>query len=49
MVHKDTLMSSEYEPPEVEEIGTVEDLTGGSPPGEGDNTMVDAEPGVSTS
>ena len=50
MVHKVTAMSSEYEPPEVEEIGAVKDLTGGSPPGEGDNTSLDVnEPGVSAS
>ena len=30
-------MSSEYKPPEVEEIGTVENLTGGSETGEADN------------
>jgi len=33
-------MSSEYEPPEVEEIGAVENLTGGSEIGEADgNTL----------
>lgn len=30
-------MSSEYEPPEIEEIGAVENLTGGSETGEADN------------
>ena len=30
-------MSSEYEPPEIEEIGAVENLTGGSVTGEEDN------------
>jgi hypothetical protein len=31
-------MPSKYEPPEVEKIGSVEDLTGGSnPASEGDN------------
>jgi len=29
-------MSSEYEPPEIEEIGAVENLTGGSELGEAD-------------
>jgi hypothetical protein len=29
-------MSSEYEPPEVEEIGALEKLTGGSVTGEAD-------------
>ena len=33
-------MSSEYEPPEVEEIGTVESLTGGSEIGEADGTSL---------
>ena len=31
-------MSSEYEPPEIEEIGTVENLTAGSISGEADGT-----------
>ena len=31
-------MSSEYEPPEIEEIGAVENLTGGSISGEADGT-----------
>jgi hypothetical protein len=31
-------MSSEYEPPEVVEIGGVENLTGGSISGEADGT-----------
>jgi hypothetical protein len=31
-------MSSEYESPEIEEIGTVENLTGGSISGEADGT-----------
>ena len=34
------LMSSEYEAPEIEEIGSVEDVTGGSIPGSADgNTL----------
>ena len=33
-------MSSEYEAPEIEEIGSVEDVTGGSVPGTADgNTL----------
>jgi hypothetical protein len=31
-------MSSEYKPPEIEEIGAVENLTGGSITGEADGT-----------
>ena len=34
-------MSSEYEPPEIEEIGGVEILTGGSNPGEADNNPLE--------
>jgi hypothetical protein len=34
-------MSSEYEPPEIEEIGAVENLTGGSVVGEGDGTSLE--------
>jgi hypothetical protein len=38
-------MPSKYEPPEIERIGSVEDLTGGNnPDSEGDNV----EPGVGT-
>jgi hypothetical protein len=34
------LMSSEYEAPEIEEIGPVEDVTGGNNPGTADgNTL----------
>ena len=32
-------MSSEYEPPELDEIGSVSDLTGGNNPGEADNNQ----------
>ena len=33
-------MSSEYKAPEIEEIGSVEDVTGGNNPGEADgNTL----------
>ena len=49
MVHKLTLMSSKYEPPEIEEIGAVEDLTEGNPTGDGDNTDLDIGPGIQTS
>ena len=34
-------MSSDYEPPEIEEIGAVENLTGGSVPGEADGTSLE--------
>ena len=34
-------MSSEYEPPELDEIGSVSDLTGGNNPGEGDGTELE--------
>ena len=38
-------MPSKYEPPEVEKIGSVEDLTGGNNPDtEGDNLDVEAGP-----
>jgi hypothetical protein len=33
-------MSLEYEPPEIEEIGAVESLTGGSEVGEADGTSL---------
>jgi hypothetical protein len=33
-------MNSEYEQPEVEEIGAVENLTGGSEVGEADGTSL---------
>jgi len=34
-------MSSEYEPPELDEIGSVSDLTGGNNPGEADGLEVE--------
>ena len=34
-------MSSEYDPPEIEEIGAVEDLTGGSISGTEDNNPLE--------
>jgi len=34
-------MSSEYEPPELDEIGSVSDLTGGNSPGEGDGLNIE--------
>lgn len=35
-------MSSEYEAPEIEEIGSVEDVTGGSVPGTADGNSLSA-------
>ena len=37
-------MSSEYEPPEIEEIGAVENLTGGSITGDVDGTNLEPPP-----